>query len=120
MLPKSGTSLPKSQITLSDTHLAALIGIALQDDLGASRRAAKTVMRWTGVSDHTARAWLNGRASPSGAHLVVLAANCRPVMNTVLQLAGHDGIAIVINLEALESELEAILASTRRLTSKRH
>ena len=118
MVPKSGTRLPKTQDPLSEARLAVLIGNALQDELGASRRATKTVMSWTGVSDHTARAWLNGRTSPSGLHLVVLAAHCRPVMATVLRLAGHEQVAIAIDLEAIESSLEAILDTARRLRSE--
>lgn len=115
MVPKSGTRLPKSQISISDSHLAELVGRALQDDLGGSRRAAKSVMAWTGVSNHSARAWLNGRVSPSGAHLVMLAANCRPVMLTILRLAGHDRAALGIDLETIESELENLLTVTRQL-----
>jgi hypothetical protein len=117
MVPKSGTQLPKSQISLSDAYLAELIARALQDDLGASRRATKTVMTWTGVSDHTARAWLNGRSSPSGVHLVLLAAHCRSVMSTVLRLTGHDDAALWIDLEAMEIGLEKLLTATRQLRS---
>ena len=115
MVPNSGSRLPKTQISLSDGELAELIGFALKRDLGASRRATKTVMAWTGVSDHTARAWLNGRASPSAVHLVMLAANCRPVMLVVLRLTGHDDIGLEIDLEAIERGLEELLASARSL-----
>lgn len=120
MLPKTGTSLPKLHISLSDAQLAVIIGTALQTDLGASHRAAKTVMKWTGVSDHTARAWLHGRTSPSGAHLLMLAANCTSVMATVLQLTGHDGIAVSFDLEKMETKLEGILNSVRQLRNDMH
>lgn len=93
--------------------LAAIVGTALQSELGASRRATKTVMTWTGVSDHTARAWLNGRTSPNGVHLVVLAANCLPVMNAFLELTGHAKVALDIELEAVEERLEAMLKAAR-------
>ena len=115
MVPKSGTRLPKSQLALSDAALAELIGSALRSELGASRRATKTVMSWTGVSDHTARAWVNGRTSPSGAHLVALAFHCRPVLTAILELTGHEDIAVTIDIEAIEERLEAALALTRSL-----
>ena len=120
MVPKSGTRLPNLQDPLSEARLADLVGRALQHELGASRRAAKTVMAWTGVSDHTARAWLNGRTSPSGLHLILLAAHCPPVMSMVLRLAGHEQIAIAIDLESIERGLEEVLAATRRLRPRHH
>lgn len=120
MVPKTGTRLPKMQSALSDARLAAIIGTALQSELGASRRATKTVMSWTGVSDHTARAWLNGRTSPSGVHLVVLAANCQPVMTAVLALTGHAEAALAIEIEAVEERLEAVLKVARSLRTESH
>lgn len=120
MVPKTGTRLPKLQSALSDARLAAIIGTALQSELGASRRATKTVMSWTGVSDHTARAWLNGRTSPSGLHLVVLAAHCQPVMHAVLELTGHSDVALAIDIEAVEERLSAILEAARSLRTDGH
>jgi hypothetical protein len=118
MVPKSGTRLPKSPVLLSDARVAELIGTALQEELGASRRAAKTVIAWTGVSDHTARSWLNGRTSPSALHLIVLATHCRPVMMAVLRLSGHDRVAVTIDLEAVEARMEATLEVVRSLLSE--
>ena len=115
MVPKSGTRLLNSQPALSDATLAEIIGSALRSELGASRRATKTVMSWTDVSDHTARAWLNGRTSPSGAHLIVLAAHSRPVLTAILGLTGHQDIVVTIDIEAIEERLEAALALTRSL-----
>jgi hypothetical protein len=120
MVPKSGTRLLKSQPALSDAALAELIGSVLRTELGASRRATKTVMSWTGVSDHTARAWLNGRTSPSGAHLVVLAAHCRAVLTAILELTGHEDMALMIDIEAIEERLQAALAITRSLRGAPH
>jgi hypothetical protein len=117
MFPKSGTRLPKSPIPASDSAFAALIGRALQNELGASRRAAKTVIGWTGVSDHTARSWLNGRKCPTALRLVVLAANCPSVMTTVLHLTGHEQVGIGIDLERVEHDLEAMLETARLLRS---
>ncbi len=115
MFPKSETRLPKSPIPASNSAFAAIIGSALQSELGASRRATKTVISWTGVSDHTARSWLNGRKCPTALHLVVLAANCTFVMTTLLRLTGHEQVAIGIDLEGVEHELELMLETARRL-----
>ena len=120
MVPKTGTKLPKLRSALTDARLAAIVGRALQSELGASRRATKTVMTWTGVSDHTARAWLNGRTSPNGVHLVVLAANCQSVMTAVLELTGHPGAALAIEIEVVEERLEAVLKVARGLRAEGH
>lgn len=118
MVPKSGIRLPNWQFPLSDLQLAVLIGAALQRELSGSRRATKTIMGWAGVSDHTARDWLHGRKSPSGAHLLALAAHSRTVMAEVLRITGHDGTAVEIDLHAVEDGLEATLAEVRKLLAR--
>jgi len=118
MVPKTGTRLPKLQFSLSDNQLAALIGSALREELGGSRRAAKTIMGWTGVSDHTARAWLHGRKSPNSVHLLALAANSSTVMSTVLRITGHHGAAVEIDLGVIEQGLQTTLEVVRKLLSR--
>lgn len=98
---------------MSDSELAVQVGIALIGELGATRRAAKTVMRWAHVSDRTARQWLHGNASPSGSHLLVLAANSPAVMTLVLQLTGHSKLELAIELGDIERALEGALSSVR-------
>lgn len=110
MVPKNRSRLRDSPFVLSDSTLAAQIGEALQDQLGASRRATKTVMRWTGVSDTTARAWLHGRASPSGLHLLELAAHSEPVMVVIMRLTGHEGLELGLRLHEIEEGLRNALA----------
>jgi hypothetical protein len=117
MVPKSGSQLPNTRFALSDPELAMQIGAALREELGASRRATKTVMRWTGVSDRAARSWLQGRASPSGLHLVALAARSEPVLMLVLRLAGHADLEIGIRLRSIEAELLRMLAIVQLLKS---
>lgn len=114
-LPKTGSQLPDSRFVLTESAFAAQIADALCEDLGATRRAAKTVMRWTGVSDRTARAWLQGRASPSGLHLVALAARSELVMARVLRLAGHDDLGLALQLTEIEAGLEKVLVQVRAL-----
>jgi len=115
MVPKTGGRLPKSTFHLSEPELAGAIRGALRGELGASRRATKTVMGWTGVSDHTARAWLQGRSTPSALHLIALSAHCDAVLSAVLRLIGQDEVALAIDLGVLERELEQLLERTRRL-----
>jgi len=115
MVPKSGTRIPKLQTRLSEADFCHTIGQALQAELGGSRRAAKTVMAWTGVSGRTARLWLLGASSPSGRHLVLLATYCRPVLVAMLAWAGHDRAIIGVELETVEARLAELLASVRSL-----
>ena len=116
MVRKTVTQLRDSRFVLSDSDLAAQIGEALREELGASRRATKTVMRWTCVSDTTARAWLHGRASPSGIHMVALAANCDAVMSVLLRLTGHDDLELGLELQTIEQGLMQALAHVHSLS----
>ena len=116
MVRKNISQIRDSRFSLVESVLAAEIGQALRDELGASRRATKTVMRWTGVSDTTARAWLQGRVGPSGLHLLALAANSPAVMIVVLRLTGHDELEICLGLKEIEAGLDDILAQIRAMT----
>ena len=118
MVPKNGTRVPKSQIPLSDAEFASAIGKALQIDLGGSHRAAKTVMAWTGVSNRTAHLWLHGIRSPSGRHLVMLAANSGPLLAAVLRLAGREKALLALDLEMLERRLDEIMQTVRALRAE--
>lgn len=92
-----------------------MIGSALQTDLGGTRQATKTVMRWTHVSDHTARSWLNGQTSPSSLHLLELASRSDTVMATILQATGHSGLELALDLALAETTLESALLNVRAL-----
>ncbi|WP_156313656.1 hypothetical protein [Erythrobacter sp. SG61-1L] len=116
MVRKNRSQLPDSPFALAESVLANEIGQALRDELGASRRATKTIMRWTGVSDTTARAWLQGRVSPSGLHLLQLAAKSASVMVVVLQLTGHRDLEISFRLQEIEADLDDVVARIRVLT----
>ena len=72
-------------------------------------------MRWTGVSDTTARFWLCGRVSPSGAHLVTLAANSPSVMAVFLALSGHRDLEVALDIRKIEADLEQALITVRGL-----
>ncbi len=115
MVRKSASELRDSQ---SDLKLAIELGKALRGELGASRRATKTIMRWTGVSDTTARSWLQGVSCPSGSHLLALASHSLAVMIVVLQLTGHENLEIGLDLRTIERSLaEALILVREALTS---
>lgn len=115
MVPNSGSKLRNTPTDLSDAVLALMIGAALKADLGGTRQATKTVMRWTHVSDHTARSWLSGRTSPSSLHLLELAMQSENVMTVILNATGHAGLQLAHDLAAVESALENTLARVRAL-----
>lgn len=118
MVPKNRSQLRDSPFVLSESALAAQIGEALQDQLGASRRATKTVMRWTGVSDTTARAWLHGRASPSGLHLLELASHSEPVMVVLLRLTGHGDLELGLRIRDIEQRMMNALYQIQAISPK--
>lgn len=117
MVPISGSKLRGTPTDLSDAILAHMIGAALKAELGGTRQATKTVMRWTHVSDHTARSWLNGQTSPSSLHLLELATQSENVMAAILRATGHTGLQIAHDLAAVEQLLETSLVRIRALRS---
>lgn len=115
MVPISGSKVRRMPTDLSDAVLAHRIGAALKAELGGTRQATKTVMRWTHVSDHTARSWLNGQTSPSSLHLLELATQSENVMAVILEVTGHNELEIAHDLAAVEVVLETSLAKIRAL-----
>lgn len=115
MVSKTGSRLPKSQFVISDTELANEVSEALIAELSGSHRATKTVMTWTGVSERTARSWINGYSCPSAANLLMLSGHCDAVLQAALRLAGYKDISLVFDLRGAEEALEASLNSVREL-----
>jgi hypothetical protein len=68
---------------------AATLAAALRSELGGMRAAAKTLMRWTGAGERTAKAWLAGISGPSGDHLISLLRHSDAVFATVLRMSGR-------------------------------
>jgi hypothetical protein len=90
MLPKKGKVLPSgSGPDRGGTHYAEIIAIALRAELGASHRAIKTVMRWTGASERTAKNWFGGDIGPNGQYLIRLLRESNAVLETVLAASGR-------------------------------
>ena len=88
---KMGTSVPKmgTSVHLDADHTAyrEAIADALRRELGPTHQAIKTVMRWTGASERTAKYWLSGERGPSGEHLIRLAQHSDVVLITILIMA---------------------------------
>ena len=86
---EEGTSVPFVIVDkIEGIDLAIAIAAALRAEL-RSRAVAKTVARWTGVSDRAVKKWLSGRVVPGGRHLVILMRNSDAVLSVVLRAAGR-------------------------------
>ncbi|WP_211095507.1 XRE family transcriptional regulator [Yoonia sediminilitoris] len=85
------------------------IAAALKRELGGAHRAIKTVMRWTGVSERTAKNWIAGSHGPSGEHLVELMRNSDEVLAAVLSLAGQSDLKIGAELHETRETLLQVL-----------
>jgi hypothetical protein len=92
-------------MSLSDIEFGKLIATALRNEVGGGHRATKTLMRWTGASERTAKNWLAGTHSPSGVHLVDLAKNSDEVFNLVLALSERRPVVTSISLVRLRAQL---------------
>src|SRR6201995_4320671 len=86
MFPKTGKKFPGVG-GLPPTTYAALIAEILRAELGNSHQAHKTLMRWTGANERTAKNGLSGSNGPSGEHLLRLMRNSDRVFEFVLKLS---------------------------------
>jgi len=86
--PKEGNHLHLRN-SQEDLPYEALIAGALRRELGGSHRAVKTLRKWTGASERTAKNWLAGTVGPNGEHLVLLLGFSDEVFETVLNQANR-------------------------------
>lgn len=107
MFPKKGKSFPIGRDALTDVEFAQVIASALKVEFGSTRHATKTIMKWTNVSQRTAKNWLNGTNAPSGVHLVLLARESNAVLKALMLMA-----------ERPEMSLGASLLSLRRVLAE--
>lgn len=105
MFPKKGKTFPKAAKQVSSEEFARSISNALREELGSSHLAAKTVMRWTGASERSAKNWIAGVCGPSGCHLVRLARESDVIMATLLVLAGRELNVSALSLISLKAGL---------------
>lgn len=107
MFPKKGSSFPIGRTALTEAEFAQVIASALKVEFGSARNGTKIITKWTGVSDRTAKNWLNGTNSPSGVHLVLLARESNAVLKALMLMADRP-----------EMSLGASLLSLRRLLTE--
>ncbi|MEX0328904.1 MAG: XRE family transcriptional regulator [Ruegeria sp.] len=110
MFPKMGKTFPDDDERKVDRlKYQMAIAAALKRELGGSHRAIKTAMRWTGVSERTAKNWLAGSHGPTGEHLVELMRNSNEVLAAVLSLSGRGELKVGAGLhETRENVLQLL------------
>src|SRR3981189_1752331 len=116
MLPKKGKRFPngdgKGSAGLSYPRA---IAAALRGELGDTHQAIKSVMRWTGAGERSAKNWLGGTRGPTGAHLLSLARHSDEVLNAVLRLSGREAVLPQMNLRHQRSGLVKIIENIDEL-----
>lgn len=106
MFPKMGKTIPdEGEGKVDQLRYRLAIAAALKRELGGSHRGIKTLMRWTSVSERTAKNWLVGSNGPAGEHLVELMRHSDEVLGTILDIAGRDASKAAIQLSELRSAL---------------
>jgi hypothetical protein len=99
MLPKKGKEFPKRDGKGSNRlNYTGAVAAALRAELGNTHQALKTVMRWTGASERSAKNWLAGTRGPAGEHLISLLRNSDAVLDAILRLSGREASLTVVNL----------------------
>lgn len=111
MSPKKGNSFPIGRDTLTDAEFAQVIASALKVEFGSTRHGAKTIMKWTGVSQRTAKNWLNGTNAPSGVHLVLLARESNAILKALMLMAERPEMSLGASLLSLKRLLAESLAA---------
>lgn len=115
MLRKSGRKLPSGRQPPSEAEFIGQISSALRSELGGSRAAVKTIMRWTAASDRSARTWMNGSGSPSGYHLLRLARESDGVFDVILDLTGRQEAKLSADLHAAEVAIAKAMGAIEML-----
>src|SRR5690348_12015943 len=105
MFPKTGKKFPDDFGSTSPTY-AGLIADILKSELGNSHQAHKTLMRWTGANERTAKNWLSGANGPSGEHLLQLMRNSDRVFEFVLRLSHRPALLSNRRLEEVRNSLQ--------------
>jgi hypothetical protein len=110
MLPKKGKGFPKRDGKGGGgLSYAEAIAIALRHELGGTHQAVKTVMRWTGAGERTAKNWLAGARGPTGEHLLSLVRHSHAVLESFLRLAGRESAWATLSLHEARTGLIEML-----------
>ena len=111
MFPKKGSSFPIGRDILTDAEFAQVIASALKVEFGSTRNGAKTIMKWTGASQRTAKNWLNGTHAPNGVHLVLLARESNAILKVIMLVADRPEMSLGASMISLKRLLTDMLAS---------
>lgn len=111
MFSKKGNQFPIGRDALTDAEFAQVIASALKVEFGSTRHGAKTIMKWTGVNERTAKNWLSGRNAPSGAHLVMLARESNAVLKALMLMAERPEMSLGASLLSLKRLLAETMAT---------
>lgn len=104
MIPKMGTSVRLRRCG-SRQRCASDLAEALRAEFENRSNAAKTLMRWTGVSNRGARYWLSGERCPNGWQLILLARHSDAVLRAILQMCGRPTFEVALDFDALRLAL---------------
>ena len=116
MLPKMGKKFPKRDGKgPAGLNYAGAVAAALRTELGDTHQAIKTVMRWTGSCERTAKNWLAGTRGPTGRHLLTLVRNSNAVFEAVLRLSGRETSLTAIDLLEARKQLLDMVKSFDQL-----
>jgi hypothetical protein len=115
MFPKRGSRFPGTE---HDQVYAAAIAEALRRELSNTHQAIKTVVRWTGASERTAKNWLSGARGPNGPHLVTLARHSDEVFEALLVLVGRRQVLKSTRMVVARDRLRELLDLIYSLTTE--
>lgn len=90
---------------------AEFIGTALRKELGDTRGAIKSTMRWTGASERTVKYWLSGRKGPGGEHLLMLLRHSNAVFDAVAYHTGRKSLTADRHIFELRARLIEVVAA---------
>jgi hypothetical protein len=94
---------------------AEFIGMALRKELGETRGAIKSTMRWTGASERTVKYWFAGHKGPGGKHLMLLLRHSNAVFDAVASQAGRKPLTAEHRMVELRAHLIDAVAAIDRL-----
>lgn len=112
MLPKTGNKLhPASE----EIAFAGMMSEALVEELGSTHQAVKTLMRWTGASERSAKHWLAGTHAPRGTHLLSLIRHSDQALRRLLVAAGREEMLVALEIDGMHRKLTETSACIEKL-----
>ncbi|WP_421702761.1 XRE family transcriptional regulator [Aliiroseovarius sp.] len=111
MFHKTGNTFHRTgQGAVSSVEYREAISAALSQELVGAGRAAKTIIRWTDVTERTAKNWISGSYGPAGEHLIELMRHSDTVLAVVLELAGRQEVLLAERIKLARQELANVLS----------